>query len=77
MKHSFGQEASPVVPTFECPVCRKQFTVKSKEEAPHRPFCSTRCKMVDLGRWFDGTYRISEPISRDESEELPHEDREV
>jgi len=38
------------------------FTVTRLEEAPFRPFCSNRCKMVDLGRWLDGTYSISEPI---------------
>jgi uncharacterized protein len=25
------------------------------------PFCSPSCKVVDLGRWFDGTYRIPAP----------------
>jgi len=48
------------VPTYECPTCNKQITVGSDEDAPYRPFCSRRCKMVDLGRWLDGTYRISE-----------------
>lgn len=48
------------MPTFECPTCRKSITVSNKEEAPFRPFCSNRCKMVDLGRWMDGTYTISE-----------------
>lgn len=48
--------------TYECPTCNKQITVDRDEDAPYRPFCSRRCKMVDLGRWLDGTYRISEPI---------------
>lgn len=46
------------MPTFECPTCRKTFDVTRKEDAPNRPFCSHRCKMVDLGRWLDGTYTI-------------------
>ena len=50
------------MPTYECPVCRKVVTVAQKEEAPSRPFCSPRCKLVDLGRWLDGTYSVSEPI---------------
>jgi endogenous inhibitor of DNA gyrase (YacG/DUF329 family) len=37
--------------------------VAAQEEAPFRPFCSSRCKMVDLGRWLDGTYAVSEPIT--------------
>ncbi len=51
------------MPTYECPVCRKVVTVARREEAPSRPFCSQRCKLVDLGRWLDGTYSVSEPIS--------------
>lgn len=51
------------MPTYECPVCRKVVNVDRKEEAPSRPFCSRRCKLVDLGRWLDGTYSVSEPVS--------------
>jgi hypothetical protein len=35
-----------------CPVCGRPSV------AEHRPFCSARCKDVDLGRWLKGTYRI-------------------
>ncbi len=51
------------MPTFECPSCKKTFSVCRKEDARYRPFCSERCKMVDLGRWLDGTYKITEPAS--------------
>ena len=33
-----------------------------REDAPYRPFCSYRCKMIDLHKWFDEQYRISEPL---------------
>ncbi len=49
------------MPTFECPICRKTVTTLRRKDAPYRPFCSKRCKMVDLGRWLDGTYAIHEP----------------
>ena len=49
------------VPNYECPTCNKTITVASAEDAPFRPFCCQRCKLIDLGRWFDGTYKISEP----------------
>jgi len=62
------------VPTLECPTCHKTVTVPRKEDAPHRPFCSQRCKLVDLGRWLDGTYTISEPASPQELEGYPAED---
>ena len=41
-----------------------------KEDAPFRPFCSQRCKLVDLGRWLDGTYQISEPAKPEDLEQL-------
>lgn len=31
-------------------------------DAPNFPFCSERCKLVDLGNWFDGNYTISRDI---------------
>lgn len=34
---------------------------------PHRPFCSERCRMVDLGKWFDGSHHIAGPELDDES----------
>ncbi|HOA74436.1 MAG TPA: DNA gyrase inhibitor YacG [Phycisphaerae bacterium] len=58
------------MPTYECPICRTKLEVASPEEAPYRPFCSRRCKLVDLGRWLSEEYRISEEIpetSEDES----------
>lgn len=45
--------------TFECPSCRKKF--EPPENSPHRPFCSARCKMADLGNWLDENYKISRP----------------
>ena len=62
------------MPTLECPTCHKTVTVPHKEDAPYRPFCSQRCKLVDLGRWLDGTYTISEPASPEELEGHPPED---
>ncbi len=61
------------MPTFECPVCKKAITVARKEDAPCRPFCSHRCKMVDLGRWLDGTYTITEPLESDDLEQASEE----
>jgi hypothetical protein len=47
--------------------------VATREEAPFRPFCSYRCKMIDLGRWLDGTYAISEPLSGNSPEDSGQE----
>jgi endogenous inhibitor of DNA gyrase (YacG/DUF329 family) len=32
---------------------------------PSYPFCSMRCKMADLNKWFSGSYRISSPLQSD------------
>jgi len=38
----------------KCPICAKSFAVASLDDLPSFPFCSNRCRMVDLGRWIDG-----------------------
>ena len=40
---------------MKCPTCGKQ--VESKE-SPSRPFCSERCKLVDLSKWVSEEYRV-------------------
>ena len=50
--------ASDDVIVRACPTCPRQ--VKSPE--PTFPFCSKRCKLLDLARWAQGEYRISRPI---------------
>jgi endogenous inhibitor of DNA gyrase (YacG/DUF329 family) len=37
---------------------------------PVGPFCSDRCQLVDLGRWFAEDYRISEPLRPDHFSEF-------
>lgn len=54
-----------------CPTCSKEIHVERKEEAAFRPFCSRRCKLVDLGRWLDGTYSITEPLPESPDQVLP------
>ena len=58
------------MPKFECPTCRKTFKKERAEEAPFRPFCCSRCKLVDLGRWLDGTYSISEPMDAEDPDHI-------
>jgi len=42
----------------KCPTCGK-YIAWSKEQ-PWRPFCSERCRVIDLGGWADESYRISD-----------------
>ena len=39
-----------------CPTCSKR--VKWTASNPDRPFCSERCKLIDLGAWADGSHAI-------------------
>jgi len=48
-----------------CPICRNKTTW---EENPWRPFCSERCKLIDLGKWVSDDYRI-EGKEEDEEDE--------
>ncbi|WP_177417950.1 DNA gyrase inhibitor YacG [endosymbiont of Lamellibrachia barhami] len=53
-------------PTFvPCPTCGKNVTWG--KQSPWRPFCSERCRLIDLGEWFDEKHKIpSEETSFDE-----------
>ena len=45
----------------KCPICKKVIRLQhpnDSRENEYFPFCSRRCKMVDLGSWLDGEYRI-------------------
>jgi len=41
-----------------CPICKKAYAIAKLDDLPSFPFCSDRCKLVDLGRWIDGNYVI-------------------
>jgi endogenous inhibitor of DNA gyrase (YacG/DUF329 family) len=42
------------VPTHPCPICKQPV----ERDAPAFPFCSNRCRLIDLGNWLDGKYSI-------------------
>ncbi|GIW87599.1 MAG: hypothetical protein KatS3mg108_1923 [Isosphaeraceae bacterium] len=43
---------------LNCPICGKAFEFTSFDDQPAFPFCSERCRLIDLGRWIDGDYVI-------------------
>jgi endogenous inhibitor of DNA gyrase (YacG/DUF329 family) len=49
----------------KCAICGKPV------EAAYRPFCSARCKQVDLNRWLTESYRVPTRVVDDEEEDLP------
>ncbi|MCG6657006.1 DNA gyrase inhibitor YacG [Halomonas campisalis] len=48
-----------------CPECRRK--VEWREDNPHRPFCSERCKLLDLGAWAEESHRIAGEPAMDET----------
>ncbi|WP_456432931.1 DNA gyrase inhibitor YacG [Thermosulfuriphilus sp.] len=53
-----------------CPICGKR---APWEGNPFRPFCSERCKLIDLGSWLDENYRISTSPEGVEEVHFPEE----
>jgi uncharacterized protein len=44
------------VAVVKCPHCGA--AVEWDESSPHRPFCSERCRLIDLGEWFAEEHRV-------------------
>ena len=40
-----------------CPTCRKE--IEWSTDNAFRPFCSKRCRLIDLGEWFNESHRIA------------------
>lgn len=64
---------------FRCPICKAPVPEPEPGQPPPAgsvfPFCSERCKLIDLGRWLDGKYQI--PVvddDRDESDDAARPD---
>jgi uncharacterized protein len=62
--------------SLHCSICHREF---QPEDSPALPFCSERCRLIDLGRWLDEGYRM--PIEREEDDgegdELPLDTNEI
>lgn len=52
---------------ISCPICKTQREVP--DDYGPRPFCSWRCKQVDLGNWLTEKYVIVEPLEAEDSED--------
>jgi endogenous inhibitor of DNA gyrase (YacG/DUF329 family) len=59
-------DVSPPPRLTPCPVCGKPAL------RAHRPFCSARCRNIDLSRWLHGVYRVEtdeDPLSETDAGE--------
>ncbi len=57
-----------------CPICGKKSVW---EDNPFRPFCSERCRLIDLGKWASEDYRIpggKKVTEKEDAEENKKED---
>ncbi len=43
---------------LRCPTCKTLVTASGEDY----PFCSDRCRRIDLGKWASGDYRITSPV---------------
>ncbi len=53
--------------TIPCPICGKPVAF----DDPDMPFCSDRCRLIDLGNWASEKYVISTPAGPNDLEEIP------
>jgi endogenous inhibitor of DNA gyrase (YacG/DUF329 family) len=58
----------------KCPICKKETAWEGNE---YRPFCSERCKLIDLGKWASGEYRIAGEKKDNEAQEGDDDKKEV
>lgn len=58
---------------WKCPICKKETEPLSK----WFPFCSDRCRVLDLANWADEKYVISRPASSDELRPRPSRDEDA
>jgi endogenous inhibitor of DNA gyrase (YacG/DUF329 family) len=45
-----------MAPRLLCPTCRRE--IQWSEQFPERPFCSERCRLIDLGAWLSEQHAI-------------------
>jgi uncharacterized protein len=59
-----------------CPICSKVISREPIAKTAVFPFCSERCRQVDLLRWSRGEYVIVEPLDTEQLDREAHEPEE-
>jgi len=57
--------------SLRCPTCRK-IVLRSETNFP---FCSERCRLIDLGKWASGGYVIASPLNDHEIDDSSYPDQ--
>jgi len=60
-----------VPPTVSCPHCGIEHQWDANNR--FRPFCSERCKLIDLGKWANEEYRVAQPDNEPEFSAPTHQ----
>lgn len=60
------------MPEILCPHCGKKLEYERIRDIPTFPFCSERCKLIDLGMWLEEEHKISTPMETHDRKE--HQD---
>ena len=68
------KKAGPAPRIINCPGCKRK--IRYDENNPFRPFCSARCKEIDIAAWATESYRIPVAVSESGAEERPPVDDE-
>jgi uncharacterized protein len=70
--------ASPLLYSFSvqwsCPICGKAV---DSDATPDFPFCSERCRLLDLGNWASEKYKISQPVIDEPTPDSPAHQRDA
>jgi uncharacterized protein len=57
---------------MRCPICGCEF---DPAQSTAKPFCSDRCRTIDLGRWLGESYQLPKPIDPEEDQGPQNGDR--
>ena len=62
---------------INCPTCHKPIEVAAVRDLPSFPFCSERCRLIDLGRWLDERHGVPAEAPSPAERTEPPSDSEV
>jgi endogenous inhibitor of DNA gyrase (YacG/DUF329 family) len=69
LRRTGGVICRGIVKRSSCPICKKP--VEPRAENRSFPFCSVRCRQVDLGKWVSEEYRVADRPADEAEDELP------
>lgn len=60
----------PEIKKYKCALCKKEYVRSFNKSEDYFPFCSERCRLMDLGSWLKEEYVTSRPLKEEELVEL-------